>query len=78
MLNLTEAPSTERLQNQVTLALEQNPHLIGRKLRFENSEGRIVLRGVVASYFQKQMAQEALRGMDGIAQIDNQLEVTWA
>lgn len=78
MLTLTESPSTERLQNQVSLALEQNPHLIGRKLRFESSDGRIILRGVVNSYFQKQMAQEALRGMDGVELIDNQLEVTWA
>jgi hypothetical protein len=32
---------------------------------------------VVDSYFQKQMAQEALRHVDGIDQISNELEVCW-
>ena len=71
----TPAP---HLDHQVTLALEQNPHIRGRKLRFEMSEGKVVLRGVVASYFQKQMAQESLRGVEGVRHIENQLEVCWA
>lgn len=70
--------TTQKLEDQVTLALQLNPHVSGRKLRFETSEGKVVLHGVVASFFQKQMAQEALRGVDGIKQIENQLEVCWA
>jgi osmotically-inducible protein OsmY len=37
----------------------------------------VVLKGVVHSYFQKQMAQEAVRHVDGVQHIDNELEVTW-
>ena len=70
--------NTLHLDHQVTQALEQNPFIRGRRLRFEASEGKIVLRGVVASYFQKQMAQESLRGVEGIRHIENQLEVCWA
>lgn len=63
------------ISDKVVTALEGNPYLAKRNLRFETSEGRITLRGVVRSYFQKQMAQEALREVDGIDEIYNELEV---
>jgi len=63
------------LNDKVLTALSQNPHLSGRRLRFEMKEGRVPLRGVVHSYFQKQMAQEALRHVDGVHEIFNELEV---
>ena len=63
------------LDDKVLAALEQNPHLAGRNLRFEAEQGRVTLLGTVRSYYQKQMAQEALREVDGIAQIYNELEV---
>ena len=63
------------LDEKVLIALEQNPHLMGRSLRFESDQGRVTLQGTVRSYYQKQMAQEALREVDGIAEISNELEV---
>ncbi len=66
------------LSDRVLTALEQNPYIARRKLRFETEEGRVTLRGVVGSYFQKQMAQESLRNVDGIDEISNELEVSWA
>jgi len=36
-----------------------------------------VLRGVVSSYYQKQMAQEAVRRLQGVEGIENHLEVDW-
>jgi osmotically-inducible protein OsmY len=65
------------LDDRVLTALENNPYVPRRNLRFETAEGRVTLRGVVDSYFQKQMAQEALRHVDGIDQISNELEVCW-
>jgi len=62
----------------VLSALENSPHVPLRNLRFEASEGRVVLRGVVRSYFQKQMAQETLMALDAVDEIENQLEVNWA
>jgi osmotically-inducible protein OsmY len=58
-------------------ALSANPHLFGHKLGYEADEGTVVLKGTVHSYFQKQMAQEAIRRVDGVELIDNQLEVNW-
>jgi len=65
------------LEDRVMTALERNPYVRRRNLRFEASEGRVVLRGVVDSYFQKQMAQEALRHVEGVSEISNELEVCW-
>ncbi|WP_425615454.1 BON domain-containing protein [Anatilimnocola sp. NA78] len=65
------------LAERVGSAIQTNPYLSGRTLRFEAHEGRITLNGVVASYFQKQMAQEVIKRIEGVEQIENQLEVTW-
>jgi osmotically-inducible protein OsmY len=65
------------LTTMVQRTLQDNPHLTGRSLRFEAHEGRVVLRGEVASYYQKQIAQEAVRRLCGVAAIDNQLQVNW-
>jgi osmotically-inducible protein OsmY len=64
-------------EERVHSAIVANPYLAGRNLRFEAEAGRVTLRGVVHSYFQKQMAQEALRHVDGVAAIENDLEVNW-
>jgi osmotically-inducible protein OsmY len=64
------------LDHKVLTALEQNPYLFRQTLRCETCDGRVTLRGVVRSFFQKQMAQEALRRVDGVHEIYNELEVT--
>lgn len=66
------------LDDRVLTALERNPYLNNRNLRFETEQGRVTLRGVVKTYFQKQMAQEAIRHVDGVSEIANELEVSWA
>lgn len=65
------------LDDRVLTALERNPYIARRNLRFETSAGRVTLRGVVNTYFQKQMAQEAIRHVDGVDEITNELEVCW-
>lgn len=66
------------LGDLVNSAIEANPYLAGRKLRFETEGGRVVLKGTVGTFFQKQMAQESLRHIAGIGEIENELEVSWA
>lgn len=74
---MDNAHSTCVLEAMVHQAIERHPHLVGRQVQLETSEGCVTLRGVVRSYYQKQMAQEILRGIHGVARIDNQLEVDW-
>lgn len=77
---VTESNTTASvsLRELVSSALEQSPYLSNRRLRFETQQGRVVLEGVVSSYYQKQMAQETLRGLSGVDHIENRLEVNWA
>ncbi len=65
------------LEDMVLNALERNPYVPHRTLRFEAAEGRVTLRGSVGTYFQKQMAQEAIRHVAGVQEIANELEVCW-
>lgn len=65
------------LEKRIGKALTQHPYLARRNVRIETESGRVTLKGVVTSYFHKQMAQEALRRIDGVAHIENQLEVDW-
>jgi len=58
--------------------LERHPYLRNRNLRFESRDGRVILRGKVNSYYQKVMAQEIVRRLEGVDVIENQLEVNWS
>jgi len=65
------------LKAQVGDAIARSPHISGRTLRFETADGHVTLRGTVSSYFEKQMAQEAIRRIEGVEGINNDLEVSW-
>ncbi len=65
------------LDNQVQSALDRQSNVPQRNLRFEASDGRVALHGTVQSYYQKQMAQEALRRLEGVQLIENNLVVSW-
>ena len=79
---MTGASTTHQIDSGLTdrgdEALTTNPHLLGRTFDYHADEGVVVLTGKVNSFFQKQMAQEAIRRVDGVQHIDNQLEVDWA
>lgn len=72
---MTHRPHT--LIDRVDQAIHGSPHLSGRRFHLEANSGVVVLRGVVDSYYQKQMAQEAIRHVDGVELIDNKLQVHW-
>ena len=63
------------LHQQIAKAIVHNPHLDSRRIKVRTNRGRVVLCGSAQSFFEKQMDQEALRGIDGITSIENELEV---
>ena len=69
--------SSQQFDQLVRDAITRSPHLSQKNLRLETVEGRVILKGQVGSYYQKQMAQEALRHVEGVKSIDNHLEVSW-
>jgi hypothetical protein len=46
-----------------------------RSVRCEHREGVLLLQGIVASYYHKQLVQEAVRGLEGVTKILNQVKV---
>ena len=71
------ATATNPLERLISKTIETHPHLKLRGVRFETEAGRVVLRGTVSSYYHKQMAQEVVRRLDGVDQVENHLEVNW-
>ena len=66
-----------QLTDHLNLVLSSTPYWSGKNLQMESRGGQVTLRGTVSTYYQKQMAQEVLRRVDGVSQISNQLEVHW-
>ena len=63
------------LRDTVEAALARSSYLSGKNLRFELHEDGVVLRGVVRSYYQKQLVQESLKSISGVRHIHNEIEV---
>ena len=57
--------------------LQATPYISFRDVRCEYRHGLLFLRGQVESYYEKQLAQEAVARLEGVAQVVNQLEVAW-
>ena len=63
------------VENNVRTAFADHPHLQNNRFHIRTQEGRVTLKGSVDSWYEKQMAQEALRNIDGISHIENELTV---
>jgi osmotically-inducible protein OsmY len=70
-------PAALGLVDQVHGALSRSPYVSPGELRIEADRGVVRLEGAVRSFFQKQMAQEVIRRLDGVERIVNCLQVTW-
>ena len=65
------------VENKARQLLEEHPHFHGRSdhVRCVCLNNRLVLQGKVPSFYLKQLAQEALRGLADVIRIDNQITV---
>ena len=63
------------LEDRVCHALSRQTQFIGRRVEYRIESQQVILTGTVQTFFQKQMAQESLRRVEGIDRIVNQLEV---
>lgn len=65
--------------HQVTKAakhrLSSNPYGAVRRVSCEYDGGVLFLRGRLPSFYCKQLAQEAVVGLEGVFQVVNQIEV---
>ena len=63
------------LRELVHNRLAGNPFVISRSLTINVNEDEVTLRGYVPTYYQKQLAQESIRNIEGVRTIHNELEV---
>lgn len=69
----------KKLDMQIFQSLASHPSLAGMEdVEFHTSENHIRLRGKVGSFFEKQIAQEAIRSLDSEREIENELMVNWS
>ena len=55
--------------------LHDSPYLSLKAVSCEFRDGVLTLRGCLPTYYFKQMAQTAVAGLEGVASVDNQIEV---
>ena len=70
--------SFDKVAEEVRKALQRTPYPLLRKLYFEYERGIVILRGKLHSYYHKQLAQEAVRGVHGVTRVVNEIEVSRA
>lgn len=63
------------LEERIGFAADDSPYLTSSNISIEPQSQRVTVRGVVSSYYEKQMAQETLLRVDGVESVDNHLEV---
>jgi osmotically-inducible protein OsmY len=69
--------SATPLFNQVRVALIASPYFSSHEVQVETSDGHVRLQGTVGTFYQKQMAQELVRRVDGVEIVENKLQVNW-
>jgi len=57
--------------------IRHHSHLAVQRIWCEYNGGRLYLRGQVPSFYLKQLAQTAVSGLEGVAQVINEIEVLW-
>jgi osmotically-inducible protein OsmY len=70
------SPREKPLVEQAVERLRNSPYLPLREVSCEYRRGVLSLRGEVATFYLKQLAQTTVSDLDGIDEIQNEIEVT--
>jgi osmotically-inducible protein OsmY len=70
-------PSASEIKQVAQDRLRQSPHVLLREVVCEFHRGVLVLHGRVPSFYYKQLAQEAIAGVDGVVEVINEIEVVY-
>ena len=72
-MDVVKTELNQRIEN----AIVHNPHFSHRRMYLKMRGGEVVLEGKVETFFQKQMAQEALKLVEGVEHVVNHLDVDY-
>lgn len=65
----------EEVVREAQVCLEQSAYALLRQVLVEFERGVLVLRGTLPTFYHKQLAQEAVRRVDGVTSVINRIEV---
>jgi osmotically-inducible protein OsmY len=65
----------EEVQQQINKALASRGSVPLRQVRVDLHEGLVILRGSVSRYYDKQLAQELVKHIDGVEKLKNEIVV---
>ena len=74
-MDLTHGFPSHDVPTLAQQCLKKSPYMTVRNLSCAYEGGILFLRGRLPSFYQKQLAQEAVAELEGIAEIVNQAEV---
>ena len=77
--SVVDSMDTRSVEQQAEQLLHRHPHFHGRtrwvKVFYDAAQRSVRLEGCLPSFYLKQLAQEALRELDGIDRIDNRISI---
>ena len=71
------APRAEEVVRRAKILIESQPHFVGRArlVTFDYTKETLVIHGAVPTFYLKQVLQSALKNLDGVRLLDNQVSV---
>jgi osmotically-inducible protein OsmY len=75
MVDDTSASAANRIVVRAMDVLQQRLDSAARQITCEYEGGVLLLQGRLSSFYEKQLAQETLRTLEGVDQIVNKIEV---
>ena len=67
--------SSMTLLQRLRTAVIHHPHLDARRIHYKTSGSTVKIEGKAKTYYEKQMAQELLRSIEGVGEIQNNVIV---
>jgi osmotically-inducible protein OsmY len=71
----TQATNPAQIRELAERSLRSNPYLALKNISCDWLDGVLVLRGCLPTYYLKQIAQEVVASLQGVARLDNQIQV---
>jgi osmotically-inducible protein OsmY len=65
----------KEIQDKTEVALRIHPYLKSYTIQVVEDNGKVILKGNVKNIFEKQLAEDAISGVPGVSEIENNLEV---
>jgi osmotically-inducible protein OsmY len=69
-------PGSQAVAARANRCLQESAYMAIRSVSCKYDQDVLFLRGRLTSYYEKQVAQEAVRDLEGVVQVVNQIEVS--